>query len=163
MALDSTIGGAAAESYASVAEAATYHANRANAAWDLADTTAKEAALRKATAYLDSRYTWRGVRVTSTQALDWPRSGVVVDGYTVLTTALPAGLQRACMELALKALSADLFADVDAQYVESFTVGPITRRMSARGNGGQKRFAAVDALLRDLVRGGNGAIELVRA
>lgn len=162
MTLDSTIGAATAESYVSVADATTYHANRGNAAWAAAALTAQEQALRKATAYLDSRYTWRGTRASITQALDWPRYGVVVDGVTVIGTTIPAGLLSASYELALKALTTDLFADVEAQPVESVTVGPITRKLSAPRNGGQKRFAAVDALLRDLVIGGS-FVAVVRA
>jgi hypothetical protein len=162
MALTATIGSSSADSYVTLAEAATYHANRGNTAWDAADSEAQEWAARKATDYLDSHYAWRGGRVASTQALDWPRAGVTVDGYVVATTVLPAALKAACFELALKALSAELLTDADAQYVESVTVGPITRKLSARGNGGQKRYSAVDALLRDLVRGGNNSIEVVR-
>nr|WP_295383548.1 DnaT-like ssDNA-binding protein [Pseudoxanthomonas sp.] len=163
MALDTTIGGAASDSYASLAEAATYHASRGNTTWDATDSEIQEQKLRAATAHLDSRYEWRGYRVAGTQALDWPRSGVVVDGYTLDSASLPVALKRACMELAFKALTVDLFADSDAQYVESVTVGPISRKLSAPRNGGQRRFAVVDSLLRDLVRGGGASVELIRA
>lgn len=68
----------------------------------------------------------------------------------------------ACCEAALRASKGQLFEDVAAQHVESVTVGPISRKMSAPANGGQKRFAVIDALLRGLTTGG-GAIKLVRA
>lgn len=163
MALDTTVGGASADSYASLAQAATYHANLGHTTWDATDSEVQEQKLRLATQYLDSRYSWRGVKVASTQKRDWPRSGVVVDGYTLASDALPAVLIDACCELAFKALTVDLFADADTQYVESVTVGPISRKLSAPRNGGQKRFAVVDSLLRDLVRGGGASVELVRA
>lgn len=163
MALDTTVGGASADSYASLAQAATYHANLGHTTWDATDSEIQEQKLRLATQYLDSRYSWRGVKVAQTQALDWPRSGVVVDGYTLASDAIPVALRNACCELAYKALTVDLFADVDTQYVESVTVGPISRKLSAPRNGGQRRFAVVDSLLRDLVRGGGASVELVRA
>lgn len=164
MALDATIGGPSADSYVTLAESDAYHlALGRETTWVDLDADVKEPALRKATIFLNSRYTWRGARVTSTQALAWPRAGIVLDGVSVSTLALPVPLKSACCELALKALTSDLLTDTDAQYVESVTVGPITRKMSARGNGGQKRYAAVDALLRELVRGGSGVVEVVRA
>lgn len=165
MALDTTLGGVSSDSYVTLAQADTYHLSRGReTAWADLDAEQKEPALREATAYLDARYQWRGVRNTSTQALGWPRAGVLIDGYVCPTSSLPRQLTEACCELALKALTEDLFADADAQYVESVTVGPITRKMSARGNGGQKRYAAVDALLRDLAAGGrSGSISVVRA
>lgn len=163
MALDTTVGGASADSYATLAQAADYHAKRGNTTWDATDSEVQEHKLRLATQYLDSRYTWHGLKVASTQALDWPRSGVVVDSYTLASDAIPVALRNACCELAFKAVTADLFVDAASQYVESVTVGPISRKLSAPRNGGQKRFAVVDAMLRDLVRGGGGVIELIRA
>lgn len=162
MALDATIGGTSSDAYVTLAEATAYHAGLSNAAWSAATSAAQEAAIRKATIYLDSKYMWKGDRVTSTQALTWPRSGVYFDGYLIDSDVLPASLKKASYELALKALTTDLFADVEAQPVESVTVGPITRKLSAPRNGGQKRFAAVDAMVRDLVIGGS-FVAVVRA
>lgn len=148
------------ESYVTVAECTAYHAKHGGTAWDAVDD--QEAALRKATQYLDSVYQWRGDRVFSTQALKWPRLNVVVDGYELPGDEIPAKLKAACCELAAKG---ELFADVSAQQVDSVKVGPIERKMSGLLNGGQVRYAAVDALVRELVRGGSGSasISLVRA
>lgn len=148
------------ESYVTVAECTAYHVKHGGTAWEVIDD--QEAALRKATQYLDSVYQWRGYPVFSTQALKWPRLGVVVDGYELPSDEIPAKLKAACCELAAKG---DLFSDVAAQQVESVKVGPIERKMSGLLNGGQVRYAAVDALLRELVRGGSGSasISLVRA
>ena len=148
------------ESYVTVAECTAYHAKHGGADWESLDD--QEAALRKATQYLDSVYQWRGYPVFSTQALKWPRLGVVVDGYELPSDEIPAKLKAACCELAAKG---DLFSDVAAQQVESVKVGPIERKMSGLLNGGQVRYAAVDAMVRELVRGGSGSstISLVRA
>jgi hypothetical protein len=103
-----------AETYISVADADTYHSQRANAAWALLDTPAKEAALRKATDYMMGCYgsRWLGERVSATQALDWPRFDVVARGFSIASDAIPAEVQRACAELALRASSADLAPDI---------------------------------------------------
>lgn len=158
--VESGVGLSDAESYVSLAECNAYHAKHGGAAWDAVDDP--EAALRKATQYLDSAYQWKGTPVYSSQALRWPRVGVTVDGYDLDGDKIPAKLKAACCELAAKG---ELFADVSAQQVTEVQVGPIKRTLSAANNGGQVRFAAVDALVRDLVRGGSGSstISLVRA
>lgn len=163
MALTTTPGDASADSYASLAEADAYHLARGReSAWVDLDAEEKEPALRKATTYLDAKYSWKGDRVGSTQALGWPRYGVVFDGFTLASDAIPARLRDACCELALRALTEDLFSDVSAQHVESVKVGPIERKLSAPANGSQKRYPMVDAMLRDLTVSGN-SIPLVRA
>lgn len=148
-------GKATGESYVSVADCNAYAAANGVSAWIGSDSE-KEAALRKATRYLDTAFRWRGVRSTTTQALEWPRWEW---GWT---DPAITRLKAACCELAAKALTADLFADVDAQHVTSVTIGPITRSMSAPANGGQKRYAAVDALVNDLTIG-RGNVAVLRA
>lgn len=103
-----------ADAYISVDDADNYHDGRANAAWDDLADEAKEAAIRKATEYLDAVYArrWAGVRASDAQALAWPRANVEVDGVVLADDALPQQLVRACAELALKASAGDLAADV---------------------------------------------------
>ncbi len=109
-----------AESLLSVADALTYHANRGNAAWALLSTAAQEQALRKATDYIQGVYglRWGGYRVSQTQALDWPRYQVVrrdvLASHVVQywpSNEVPAGVKRACAELALRASAGDLNPD----------------------------------------------------
>lgn len=158
--VESGVGLEESESYVSAAECTAYHAKHGGTAWDAVDD--QDAALRKATQYLDSVYQWRGDRVFSTQALKWPRLNVVVDGYDLPGDEIPAKLKAACCELAAKG---ELFADVQAQQVTEVQVGPIKRTLSTASNGGQVRFAAVDALVRELIAGGSGgaSIQLVRS
>lgn len=155
MALDTTLGGAASESYITVASADTYHTNRGVTAW-AATTAAKEAALRKATDYLTQTYrgSWKGARVDSVQVLDWPRSGIVVDGYEVLSTSIPAAVQNACAELAYKSISGELLADQE-QGVVSETIGPITT-VYDRNSPQAKKYPAVARLLAPLLSGRSG-------
>ena len=64
-----------AESYQSVSAADTYFSNVGNSLWT-GSTAVKEAALRKATIYLDSTYQWQGSIFSLEQSLNWPRLGV---------------------------------------------------------------------------------------
>lgn len=157
-------GKADAESYISVADATAYHAARGNAAWAaLASDTVREQLLRKATEYMQATYRqrWQGLRVLTTQALDWPRRGVEVDGYTVASGIVPVEVQRACAELALKASSADLMADLE-QGIISETIGPITTQYD-RATPQTKRYVAVDRMLSPYLAGSDASIKLVRA
>lgn len=152
-----------AESYASVEAADAYHAGRTIGWLDLA-LPEKEAALRLATDYLHQRFTgsWQGQRVRADQALDWPRSGVIVDGIEQRYTVLPVQLVRATCELALKASAQPLTADETAA-VKSEKVGPIEITY-ADGARQQTRFAAVENMVRPLLRvGSQGSVRVFRA
>lgn len=75
--IDATVGGASANSFVTEAEAITYMASRLNAGdWETTSgssaTETEKKALIEATRMLNL-LAWRGVRVTDTQALAWPR------------------------------------------------------------------------------------------
>jgi hypothetical protein len=85
-----------AESYVSVADADTYHANRGNASWAALTTTQKEQALRKATDYMVGAYQSR-----------W------IEGYGDLETDdVPNAIANACASLGLKSTTTELAPDV---------------------------------------------------
>lgn len=154
-----------AESYITVSAADTYFSDRGNAAWAALTTAAKEQALRKATDYMVAWYQtrWTGYRKTSTQALDWPRC--LAPRKDVPCTywpdnVVPAAVQHACAELAVRASAGDLAADQGAQ-VKQETVGPISVTY-ADGARQSTRYAAVDAMLAAFLAGG-GAVPVVRA
>jgi hypothetical protein len=69
----------------------------------------------------------------------------------------------ACSEAAVRALSGKLYADVKAETVTSTKVGPIEKTYGAVRNGGQTKFAVIDALLKGLTCTPSGMIRLVRA
>lgn len=140
-----------AESYVSVADCATYAA--AHGLTFAGDEPAQEARLRRATQYLDAQYSFKGGESTDTQALAWPR--------TAAPGVVPREIVSACCELACKA--GDLWADVDPRAIVSQTVGPISTTYAEPANGGQKRFAGVDALVKRWTVGGGATIKLVRA
>lgn len=156
-----------AESYISVVDADTYHANRGNAAWALLATASKEQALRSAADYMRQAYRlrWIGMRVTVPQALDWPRAWVpIVDspgGYYGFPTYLPldvvpAEVISACAELALRASSAPLSPDIGPQVTRE-QVGPVSVDYLPGGRQAL-HFAAVDALLAPWLKGRGSAL-----
>lgn len=151
-----------AQSYVSVADADARHVALGNSAWTGTDAV-KEAALRRATQYMLQEYRtrWAGTRLLRAQALDWPRYGVTVDGYTIETTIVPDEVANACADLALRALSEDLAPDLERAIVRE-KVGPLETEYSAYSPQ-SKRFAAVIGLLRPYLKGSPAMAELVRA
>jgi hypothetical protein len=94
---------ASANAYASLADLDVYHEDRGNTIWTAASDEAKESAMLRATAGLESKYRgrWFGVKadhnaVTAPQFLAWPRRDDIDDsranGFTSATmTALKDG------------------------------------------------------------------------
>lgn len=157
-------GSANANSYLSVANADTYHTDHsASTTWSSASTANKEKALRLATQYLDAKYgrRWVGTRWSLDQALDWPRSYVVLyDIYTVSTSTVPQELKDACAELALRQLTdTDLMPDLTNAFnisEEEVTAGSVSTRTKYVGGGKSqlKRYRLVEAILKRLIKTG---------
>jgi hypothetical protein len=76
--IDATVGGASSNSYVTLAEADTFLEIESDTWTAEADDEVKKRWLVKAQRVLSREFKtqWRGSRVNSTQALDWPRSGV---------------------------------------------------------------------------------------
>lgn len=127
-------GRADAETYISVADADTYHNLRGNTSWAGLAVATKESSLRKATEYMMQVYRlrWKGSRVSTAQALDWPRQWVEYEDYSFVTVTgsqvigglvyypsnkVPEEVRRACAELALRASSATLAPDLGRRTV----------------------------------------------
>lgn len=154
-----------AEAYISVANADAYFLARGSAAWAALTTEAKEQALRNGADYMAGVYgpRWKGSRKTAEQALDWPRTGVVANGFAVPDDVVPAAVARANAELAVRASAGPLLGDQGAA-VKQETVGPITV-VYQDGAKQSTRYAAVDGMLGAYLRdgGGGGQIPVVRA
>lgn len=103
------------DSYVTLEEADAYHAAMGNPSWKETPVpdpdniaAGKEAALRRATAFIDAiaRGKWRGVRADPEQRLAWPRFGVKdEDGYEIASDEIPALLKDAVCEIALKSFT----------------------------------------------------------
>lgn len=140
-----------ADSYVSVEDCAAYAAGHG---LTFAGTESEqEARLRRATQYLDAQYAFKGEPQTDTQALAWPR--------TAVPGVVPREIVAACCELACK--PGDLWQDVDSAAVISETIGPLSTTYAQPTNGGQVRYASVEALLKRWVSGSESSIRLVRA
>jgi len=161
-----------AESYISIADASTYHNARGNAAWDLLDEDVKEQNCRKATEYMLQvyRHRWKGVRMTATQALDWPRAQVylepVVTGAStefpnlVDDDIVPTEVERACAELALKASSGTLYPDL-TQQKKSVVIGPIETVFDHSSNP-STRYKSIDGMLAPYMATAAGQLDAIR-
>lgn len=157
-----------ANSYASVALADAYFAERGISAWT-GSNTVKEQALVRATDYIEKRFggRFRGRKSTQEQALAWPRTGAYTrDGYPL--EEVPVLLARATAEYALRALTDTLMpdptTDASGRVVtrKREKVGPIEEETQyAEGSALDaiiKPYPAADALLRDLVVPGGTSV-----
>lgn len=109
---------ATANAFAAVADVDQWAANRATSnatqydVWAaLVDNTKKQQCIILATDYLrnEERYWWRGLKLTNTQALPFPRTGCVPlfgTGTALPSNIVPLAVNNACCELACKVAQA---------------------------------------------------------
>jgi len=132
MSLDATVGGAASDSYLTVAEADVYHNARLhNDEWIDADPPDKEKALKWATRLLDN-LDWVGnASDQNVQALRWPRYDVYnreSDYYDY--DIIPQWLKDATSEMAWLLIISDTTRDADTKGYHMIKVGPITLQIN---------------------------------
>jgi hypothetical protein len=144
-----------AESYVSVADCTTYCTAHGLTAWTGADAV-KEVALRNATQYIDTNYSFKYDKTYVDQALEFPRYWWDWDDAPMTR------LRSACCELAVKALSGSLFVDADPSVTIKVKVGPIEKTTRPSDQSGQVRYKQVDALLKQLITGG-GSVAVIRS
>jgi hypothetical protein len=169
--LIATAGAPTANVYVTLAEADAFHeASLYGARWRGATVDEKRRALLTATRLLDEHIVWAGLPASTTQALAWPRTGVLdVQGGALSTSVVPTRVQHATAELARQLLAEDRTADseIAAKGLTSLTVGAIS--MSFDGVGGTTKPIpdAVAALVAPWgavqMAGGNRALKLTRA
>jgi len=127
--------------YGTLIGANDYHAARGNAAWAAGEIADREAALQRATDYIDGRYRmqtaggcwvsmFRGKRADGrAQDLEWPRTGATdSEGNEIPDDQVPVEVERATYEAALLELTtpgslSPVF--VGSQQVTKEKVGPI--------------------------------------
>lgn len=98
-----TAGASNANSYATEAQARAYNdAHVSGATYTDADSDVQKRALVTATRLIDSFVTFKGYKTTSTQALEFPRTGVVdeVSGVVFDPTTVPIDVTYATSEYA---------------------------------------------------------------
>ena len=158
MALDTTIGGASADSYGTLA---AYQAYGASMGWTLSGTDAgDEINLRRAAQYLDRMNDFIGQKQYQYQALAWPRLvNGLVDDWPINPDTVPTDIIHAQFEAAyLLQGGLDPFATITSSRKRA-TVGPITVETVPTG---KPRLVAVTGLLSKYVVAGQGQAALSR-
>lgn len=146
-----------AESYASVAQLRAYCTARGLALGVAAtDDTKAEQQLRQATDYLAAYGSyWQGARAVPGQALDWPRTGVMLYGAPVASDSVPRQVIDAACLLAQKATSGPLVKD-EGREKAKVKVGPIETEYTP-GSSQQTKFVDVGRTLAPLLAPSAGA------
>ena len=120
-----------ANAYLAVADADTYWEERGDTVWAALTTAAKQAALIKATDYIEARFGQRflGTKLLTTQSLGFPRDDLY-DREGTQIEGIPTPFKNAVAEYAYRAASADLWNEPHRDpkgriVVEREQVGPI--------------------------------------
>ena len=128
--IDASVGGAAANSYLTEAEADAYFDGHITPNPFL-NASNRKVLLVHATRLLDHYMEWDGIRMDpeEDQALEWPRQNVL----DVLTTVVPIRVKNAVCELA--AYIATNQTSEDLAEVDKIRIGPITIELDSEGSG----------------------------
>lgn len=163
MALDTTVGGANAESYVAVDDFKAWADNLGKSYGPDSPPDKIEQALRRATLYIDGRYRgrWTGKRATATQALAWPREYAVdEEGEDIAETVIPNAVIWATSEAAIReiaspgSLSPDLVRG-GAVKSETKRVGPIEKSVVYQDSASERTaLTAIDDILSGLLVSG---------
>lgn len=150
-----------ATSLLSVADADAYFEDRFITTW-VGNAIQKQAALVKATDYVEATYTFRGQPVRSDQALSWPRTDAWdKNGLLLRADTVPQPVKAAVAELALLALSAPLVTNVKGDdRVSKVKAGSVEVEYEAGAKDAGTRYTFVDRLLSDLTSGGTGMVRM---
>ena len=146
-----------ANSYATLAEAETYHdtiPTTWRGMWLDASDADKEVCLVRATSLLDQLCPWLGDAVTTGQTLRWPRSGVYTrDGLLLADDAIPQWLKDATSEFGRCLLESNRPAAVEEREIVSRTDGasPISTSVTW-ASGGNLRRGILPPSVRSIVR-----------
>lgn len=166
MTVEDGTGLANSNSYASIAEADAFFADRGSEDWEGSDAE-KEYALIAASDYIDARFggRLRGQPLLTTQAMEFPRKQAY-DRYGNAITGVPDQLKEATFQYAVRHIcGTDLSPDPVVN-----TEGALTRRKQKlgpmelevefsegqAGNVGQPYFPEADRLMRKFLAGGTG-------
>lgn len=126
-----------------------------------------EALLTKALDFIEGlRAEFQGVKVDADQALQWPRYGVVVDGYALDSDVIPTVLKSAQCQLACDAYSTTLMpVGGGREVIKERVEGAVEVNYSpGSGSNPQPQFTAAMALLAPLLTTGlsGGQLTTVR-
>ena len=147
-------GVAGANSYIDVATARTYAVAR-GLTLPAADGDV-EALLIKAMDFIEAyRGDFQGIKTAATNPLQWPRTGVTLDGYPLAEDVIPQVLKDAQAQLAVDAQNMDLMPTGTGREVVMEKVDVIQVQYAESGNSNpQPVFTKAEALLKPLFKSG---------
>ena len=154
-----------AEAYISVADADTYFTNRGNPSqWSGATTGQKEAALKYAAQYMETRYRFNGCLQDTSQALSFPRTSFYNHDGRLLAGSgvIPDAIKNANAELALRHLIQDLFLTTTPgdSKITSKSIGDASETYDVTLS--TNRFTYVDLLLSDYLLNSPSVVPIIR-
>jgi len=155
MAIDTTVGGASANSFASIAELDAYEAARLPRITGYSAFTDpdKEAILIAGRRELEACFDWTGSAVDAVQVLTWPRAGMMNrNGYAVLTTVNPIELKDAQCEFGLQLKITNRLGDNDPlrKGITSLKAGPVALSFSDVQGGAGNNIEGADVAIRKM-------------
>ncbi len=149
--LITTPGDSAANSYADVDYYRAYWQNRGfNTRQLAADDAIVRAELVWVARVLDASFNWTGSAASATQAMVWPRNGMLTrNGFPIASTEIPAALKDAQSEMAGIYLVKDLTADNSAvkKGISEIKAGPVDIKYQSTSGGGTL-VDTLDAIVR---------------
>jgi hypothetical protein len=167
-----------ANSYASVADADSYHEGHLyGSAWTTASTSTKEAALVMATRLIDGCHQFNGRKVSSTQGLQWPRAKAIDPdgagstglfsgtGFFFAEDVVPIAVVNATCELARELIKADSTDATDAEGLQSISIaGALTMQFDKKDQQAKipETARVFLAKLGTYLPGTSGTVRLVR-
>jgi hypothetical protein len=155
-------GVAGANSYISAEDARAYAEARGLVlpeAGDDSEDDPVEILLMNALDYIESfRAEFQGMKTTQAQPLQWPRDGVILDGYELGYDEIPEELPAAQAQLAVDAYSRPLMSTgAGREKIRERVEGAVEVEYAPSGNSNpQPTFTAARALLAPLLRRGGG-------
>ena len=148
-----------ANTYASLADANAYWADRGNATWADATDDEKSSALIQATAYLNG-LSWTGSKVAP-RKMAWPRVDVEIDGYMVGSDEIPDAVIDATCYMAGEILGGAEPLAAQDRALSSMTVGSVSMTWDA-ASPQAPQYPAIRSILRGYIMASN-SFRLVRA
>lgn len=145
-----------ADSYITVAEYNTWADARFGSGRSTAPATdaAAEQLILRAMDYFEG-LEFQGIKTYESQALQWPRAWVVIDGYAKESDEIPTEVKKALYELTYAEELGDGELNQVERKVQSETVGPISVTYSS-GSASNTLNPGVTKAIRKLLKNGTG-------
>ncbi len=147
-------GKSGANAYIDTAFVDSYFVGERLTAWQELDVSIREAAVINATRYIDTAFAWKGRRKTLEQGLNWPRTGVTLDGFPI--EGVPARVKQATAEAVGLSMSGEEYYSTESDIgIASEQVDVIKvsyREPSAKELNKPTKFEVLNALLRGLYK-----------